>query len=165
MSAGSVPTTSAWRGRLPWLAMAAVLAIALAVGAQGRAGPVTEAQRVRHIASEIRCPTCRNQSAAESDAAAAKAVRDEIDRRVRAGQSDGEIVAFMVSRYGSDILLTPESSGIASLVWALPVVAVVVAVAALAVAFRRWRARPGVEVSAEDRVLVERALHTEASQP
>ena len=113
---------------------------------------------MRHIASEIRCPTCRNQSAAESDAAAAKAVREEIGRRVRAGESDGEIVAFMVSRYGSDILLKPEGSGVASLVWVLPVIAVIVALAGLVFAFRRWRARPGVEVSAEDRALVEREL-------
>jgi cytochrome c-type biogenesis protein CcmH len=146
------------KSRWVWLAMAFVLAIALAIGAQGRSGPMTQAQRVKHIASEIRCPTCRNQSAAESDAAAAKAVRDEITRRVRAGQSDGEIVEFMVSRYGSDILLKPEGSGVASLVWTLPVVAVVVAVAALAVAFRRWKARPGVTVSDEDRALVEREL-------
>ena len=151
------------KGRLPWLLMALVLAVALAIGAQGHSGPRTEAQRVKHIASEIRCPTCRNQSAAESDAAAAKAVRDEITRRVRAGESDGEIVAFMVSRYGSDILLKPEGSGVASLVWALPVVAVVVALAGLAVAFRRWRARPGVEVSAADRALVERELEQEDS--
>jgi len=146
------------RSRWVWLAMAAVLVIALAIGAQGRSGPMTQAQRVKHIASEIRCPTCRNQSAAESDAAAAKAVRDEITRRVRAGQSDGEIVEFMVSRYGSDILLKPAGSGVASLVWTLPVVAVVVAVAALAFAFRRWKARPGVTVSDEDRALVEREL-------
>jgi cytochrome c-type biogenesis protein CcmH len=149
------------RSRWVWLAMAVVLAVALVIGAQGRSGPMSEAQRVKHIASEIRCPTCRNQSAAESDAAAAKAVRDEIDRRVRDGQSDGEIVAFMVSRYGSDILLKPEGSGIASLVWVLPVVAVVVALAGLALAFRRWRARPGISVSDEDRALVERELQRE----
>jgi cytochrome c-type biogenesis protein CcmH len=146
------------RGRLPWLLMALVLAVALAIGAQGRSGPRTQAPRVKHIASEIRCPTCRNQSAAESDAAAAKAVRDEITRRVQAGESDGTIIAFLESRYGSDILLKPEGSGVASLVWSLPVVAVVVALAGLAVAFRRWRARPGVFVSDEDRVLVEREL-------
>ena len=147
-----------WRGRLPWLVMALVLAGALVIGARDRSGPVTESQRVRDIASEIRCPTCRSQSAAESDAAAAKAVRDEIRRRVQAGQSDGEIVAFIVSRYGRDILLKPEGSGVAALVWVLPVAAVVVALAALAVAFRRWRARPGAVVTPEDRALVERAL-------
>ena len=36
---------------------------------------------------------------------------------MHAGESDGEIVAFLVSRYGSDILLKPEGSGVASLVW------------------------------------------------
>jgi len=149
------------KSRWTWLALGVVLAVALVIGAQGRSGPMTEAQRVRHIASEIRCPTCRNQSAAQSDAAAAKAVRDEIDRRVKAGQSDGEIVAFMVSRYGSDILLKPEGSGVASLVWVLPVVAVVVALGALAFAFVRWRARPGVAVSEDDRALVERELERE----
>jgi cytochrome c-type biogenesis protein CcmH len=146
------------RGRLPWLVMAVVIAGALVVGARGRSGPPTENQRVQHIASEIRCPTCRNQSAAESDAAAAKAVRDEIRRRVRAGQSQGQIVAFLVSRYGSDILLKPEGSGVAGLVWALPVVAVIGALAGLALTFRRWRARPGVQVSPEDRALVEQEL-------
>ncbi len=149
------------KSRWAWLAMAAVLVVALVIGAQGRSGPMTQAERVKHIASEIRCPTCRNQSAAESDAAAAKAVRDEIQRRVQAGQSDGEIVAFMVSRYGDDILLKPQGSGVASLVWVLPVVAVVVALAGLGIAFRRWRARPGVKVSEEDRALVERELERE----
>ena len=146
------------RGRLPWLVMALVIAGALVVGARGRSGPPTENQRVQHIASEIRCPTCRNQSAAESDAAAAKAARDEIRRRLRAGQSDGQIVAYFVGRFGSDILLKPEGSGVAGLVWALPVVAVIGAVAGLAVTFRRWRARAGVAVSPEDRALVEREL-------
>ena len=52
-------------------------------------------------------------------------------------------------------------AGVASLVWALPVVAVVVALFGLGVAFRRWRSRPGVDVSAEDRALVERELQRE----
>ena len=137
---------------------ALVIAGALFVGAHRPSGPRTENQRVQHIASEIRCPTCRNQSAAESDAAAAKAVRYEIRRRVRDGQSEGEIVAFLVSRYGSDILLKPQASGVAGLVWALPVVAVIGALAGLVVAFRRWRARPEVAVTPADRELVERAL-------
>ena len=138
--------------------MALVIAGALFVGAHGRSGPPTESQRVRRIASEIRCPECRNQSAADSDAAAARAVRDEIGRRVHAGQPDGQIVAFLLSRYGNDILLKPKASGVAGLVWALPVVAVIVALAALAFTFRRWRARPHVPVSSEDRALVEREL-------
>lgn len=150
-------------GRWVWAVMALVLAGALFVGAQQGGGPRTEGQRVHAIASEVRCPTCRNQSAADSDAAAAKAVRDEIRRRVRSGQSDEEIVGFLVSRYGRDILLKPESSGVAGLVWALPVAAVVAALAGLIFTFRRWRARPGVPLSEEDRALVERELESAES--
>ena len=146
------------KGRLPWLVMAVVLVSALVIGTRGRSGPPTENQRVQRIASQVRCPTCRELSAAESDAAAAKAIRTEVGRRVRAGESDGQILAFLVSRYGDDILLKPKGSGVAGLVWVLPVAAVVCALAGLAVAFRRWRAHPGVAVSPEDRALVEREL-------
>ena len=138
--------------------MAVVLVTALAVGAQGRRGPETEGQRVHRLASGVRCPTCRNISAADSDAAAARAVRDEIRRQVRAGASDTEIRSYFVARYGREILLKPEGGGVAGLVWALPVVAVVAAVAGLVVAFRRWRAGPAPAVSPADRELVERAL-------
>jgi cytochrome c-type biogenesis protein CcmH len=139
--------------------MAVVLAGALVIGAQTRSRP-TESARVQHIASEIRCPQCRSQSVAESDAATAKAVRDDIRRRVRAGESDGQIIGSIVSKFGGDILLKPKASGVAGLVWVLPVAAVVVALAAMAFAFRRWRARPGAVVSPEDRALVERAMET-----
>ena len=124
---------------LPWLALAAVLAVALLVGAGRHGGRATPAQRAHRIAGELRCPTCRSLSAAESDAKAAKAVRDEIARRVRAGESDGEIRAYFVSRYGRDILLEPEGTGVAAIVWVLPVAALVCGIAGLAVAFRPRR--------------------------
>jgi cytochrome c-type biogenesis protein CcmH len=146
------------KGRLVWLVMGAVLVTALVLGSRGSSAPPTENQRVHRIALQVRCPTCRELSAAESDAAASKAVRTEIRRRVRAGEGDGHIIAFLVSRYGDDILLKPKSTGVASLVWVLPVAALICALAGLGVAFRRWRARPGVAVSAEDRALVEREL-------
>ena len=145
---------------LPWLALAAVLAIALAVGAGRHGGRATPAQRAHRLAGELRCPTCRSLSAAESDAKAARAVRAEIARRVRAGESDGEIRAYFVSRYGRDILLEPEGTGVAALVWVLPVAAVLCALAGLAVAFRRWRVTPGAAVSDEDRARVEKALRS-----
>ena len=124
---------------LPWLALAAVLAVALLVGAGRHGGRATPAQRAHRIAGELRCPTCRSLSAAESDAKAAKAVRDEIGRRVRAGESDSEIRAYFVSRYGRDILLEPQGTGVAAIVWVLPVAALVCGIAGLALYFRRRR--------------------------
>lgn len=141
---------------LPWAVMA-VLAVVVLVVATGGGDPTPE-ERVRALEGTIRCPTCKGQSVRESAAPASQAVRAEIQRRVAAGESDGEIRAFLVSRYGESILLRPPASGVAGLVWALPVVLVVVGAAGLALLFRRWRPVP-VEVTDDDRVLVERARH------
>jgi cytochrome c-type biogenesis protein CcmH len=145
--------------------MALVLVAALAVGARGQSGPPTDAQRVNRIADQVRCPTCRGLSAADSDAPAARAVREEVLRRVQAGETDGAILAYLVSRYDASILLKPEGDGVAGLVWALPVAGLVVAIGALILAFRRWRAGPGTAVSAADRALVDEALTTTFGPP
>lgn len=142
---------------LPWLAMGVLLVGALVVGAEGDGSGRTTEGRVRAIALEVRCPTCEGLSVEESDAATARAVRDEIRRRVEAGESNGEIRAYLVSRFGKDILLRPEASGVSGLVWALPVAAAVCALGGLAFAFRRWRGVPDVEPTREDRALVEQA--------
>ena len=152
-----VATSRRSAGRWTWLVMVAVLAIALFIGSRGDGEPRTERQRINAIASEVRCPTCRGLSAAESDAKAAEAVRTEIARRVEDGQTDGEIKAYLASRYGSDILLRPEGSGVSALVWALPVGALVVASAGLVFAFRRWRPTSPTPATDADVVLVARA--------
>jgi cytochrome c-type biogenesis protein CcmH len=142
-----------------WLLMLAVLALSLAVGVSGSRSPRTEADRVNAIASEVRCPTCRSLSAAESDAKAAAAVKEEIRTRLRAGQSDAEIRGYLASRYGQDILLRPDATGLAGLVWSIPVALFLVALAGLFAAFRRWRqvVPPPTE---EERALVEEALRS-----
>ncbi len=146
--------------RLSWLALAVVLAGALAIGARGGGSPPTDAERAHRIAAGIRCPTCRSQSMADSDAPAAKAGREEILRRVKEGQSDAEIRAYFVGRYGEAILLAPPRSGVSGLVWVLPVLAVAAAAVGLALAFRRWQPRHR-RASDEDRALVEEALGAE----
>ena len=143
-----------------WAVMALVLVVALGVGARGRSGPPTDAQRADRIADQVRCPTCRGLSAADSDAPAARAMREEVLRRVQAGDTDQAILGYIVSRYDGSILLQPEGDGVAGLVWALPVAGLVGAVGGLVLAFRRWRTRPGAAVSAADRALVDEALTT-----
>jgi len=127
------------RARLTWLAIALVVTAALFVGARGRGGHETEAARANRIASSIRCPTCRGLSAAESDARASIAIRDEIRRRVHDGETDDQIRDFLASRYGDDIRLVPPSSGIGAVVWVLPAIAFATGAGALALAFSRWR--------------------------
>ena len=142
--------------RAAWAVMGLVLVVALVIGARTDGDP-TEAQRVARISREVRCPTCAGLSVAESDAKAAQAVRDEIRERVHAGETDGEIRAYLASRYGRDILLTPKADGVDALVWAVPVAAAVCGGAGLAFAFARWRRRSGAVPTPEDRALVEQA--------
>ena len=124
---------------LPWVALGVVVMVALAIGASTSGGGDSDAARAKRLSQEVRCPTCRGLSAAESDAKAAQAVRAEIRSRVAAGQSDEDIRAYLASRYGDDILLRPEGSGVTGLVWALPVAALVCGAAGLGFAFRRWK--------------------------
>jgi cytochrome c-type biogenesis protein CcmH len=143
---------------LPWVLLAAVLIGALIIGTTRQRHPHDLESRVRHIAAQVKCPTCEGLSAAESDAASSTAIRDEVRRRLQQGENERQIKAFLVSRYGHDILLKPPSTGLSSLVWFLPVAAFICALAGLVVAFRRWRVRSGVRPSAADRALVEKAM-------
>lgn len=146
--------------RVSWIVMSVVVVAALAVAATGDRAPRTEAERVQALASEVRCPTCESLSAAESDAKAAQAVRDEIRTRVRRGESNDEIRAFLVSRFGDEILLKPKAEGIVALVWFVPVAVGVGLAAGLVSALRRWRQNAPPAPSESDRALVDEALHT-----
>jgi cytochrome c-type biogenesis protein CcmH/NrfF len=143
---------------LPWAALLVVVAVALGVGTFDRGGGArSDEERAQSLAEGFRCPTCRGQSVADSDAPAAQAIRQQIERQVEEGRTDAQIRDYVLSRYPRSELVPPRS-GLAGLVWVLPVAAVVVAACALAVAFRRWRVVGGRGgPSPEDRVLVERA--------
>jgi cytochrome c-type biogenesis protein CcmH len=121
-----------------WALLVVVVVGALVYGTTDR-DTTTDADRVERIADSVRCPTCRGQSVADSDAPAASNVRTDIERRVAEGETDDQIRAALVARFGDGILLNPPRSGVAGLVWVLPVAGVVVAGGGLVVAFRRWR--------------------------
>ena len=125
--------------RLAWIALAIAVVVAFVVALSGSSDhKATAAERADAIAHNVRCPTCRGQSVAESAAPAAQAIRTEVRRRIDAGQSREQIETYLETRYGSDILLTPPRNGIGGLVWVLPVVAIVAAAGGLALALQRW---------------------------
>jgi len=116
------------------------------------------AARAHAIASDLRCPVCQGLSVADSPSETAKAIYDDIRRRVDAGESDSAIKAHYVASYGEWVLLKPRTTGISALVWILPATALLLGAAGLAFAFRRWRRQPVLAASDEDRALVEAAL-------
>lgn len=150
-------------GWVPWGVMAAVVVALLTVGSLG-GDPPTLDDRAQGLEETIRCPSCASQSVANSDAPSAEAVRVLIRERLEAGDSDEEIRDYVASRYpnGRQLLLDPSGEGFGALVWALPVVAAVVAVAALVRRFGDWR--PGtLDATDDDRALVAAALAAERS--
>lgn len=134
-----------------------VVVVALVVGASGGDAPPDDAERAQAIAGSVRCPTCAGQSVASSGAPAAAAIRADIDRRVAAGQTADEIRASLVAAYGERVLMNPPASGLAGLVWVLPVAVLVVALGGLALALRRWRPASVAAATEEDRQLVAEA--------
>lgn len=145
-----------------WLPAAALVGIAVAVLAIGASRPShpTLDQKVLSIAGEVRCPVCEGQSAAQSDTASSMQIRDQIRQQLQAGRSQGQILAGIVQAYGPGILEKPPASGVSLTVWVVPVVAFVLALGGLGVAFVRWRSRSAAaRPSVEDRLLVDQALH------
>lgn len=106
--------------------LAAILfALALAIGGPVLAGPqpdeilddpVLEA-RARNISSGLRCLVCRNESIDDSNADFSRTMRLLVRERLVAGDSDAEVVDFIVDRYGEYVLLKPRFTLANAFVW------------------------------------------------
>jgi cytochrome c-type biogenesis protein CcmH/NrfF len=98
-----------------------------------------DVQRIAHLESIVRCPACEDLSVAQSNAPSSLAVRHEIVRRVREGQSDTRILTSLEARYGTAVLLAPRAGGLGYLLWAVPVGVFVVGAALYGRLVRRRR--------------------------
>lgn len=150
------------KGWIGWSVLALALVALLAIGTTRDSGPTTPQDRIDSISKRLACPVCDGESIYESRAPAAESIRKDIKRRVNEGvESDDEIIEAIDSVQQTSIILTPKSSGFEALVWVLPIAVLVLAVAGLAVAFRRWRRQIEAAPSDDDRELVAAALRSE----
>lgn len=83
--------------------------------------PVLET-RARDLSSGLRCMVCQNQSIDASDAELARDLRVLVRERLVAGDTDGEVIDYIVSRYGEFVLLKPRFSARTMMLWATPVI-------------------------------------------
>jgi cytochrome c-type biogenesis protein CcmH len=81
--------------------------------------PVLEA-RARALSKELRCMVCQNESIDDSAAPLAHDLRVLVRERLRAGDSDAQVLNFLVARYGEFVLLRPRLSWHTALLWGLP---------------------------------------------
>ncbi|GEO99390.1 cytochrome c-type biogenesis protein [Methylobacterium haplocladii] len=85
--------------------------------------PVLES-RARHISEGLRCLVCQNQSIDDSDAPLAKDLRVIVRERLTAGDSNNQVVDYLVARYGEFVLLRPVFGWHTLLLWLTPLLAV-----------------------------------------
>jgi cytochrome c-type biogenesis protein CcmH len=83
------------------------------------ADPAKEA-RARDLSRELRCMVCQNQSIDDSEAPLARDLRLLVRERIAAGDSDSQVVDFLVARYGEFVLLKPRFNPHTLLLWLVP---------------------------------------------
>lgn len=131
-----------------WAHIAFVLAI---LGALGTVAPANAVQpgealadgaleaRARTLSRELRCMVCQNESIDESNAPLARDLRLLVRERLVAGDSDGQVIDFLVARYGEFVLLRPRFSTQTVVLWASPVVVLAAGAVFLILRSRRRR--------------------------
>ena len=83
------------------------------------ADPIKEA-RARELSRELRCMVCQNQSIDDSEAPLARDLRLLVRERIASGDSDAQVIDFLVARYGEFVLLQPRFEPHTLLLWLLP---------------------------------------------
>jgi cytochrome c-type biogenesis protein CcmH len=154
---------------------AGVLAAALMIGAapafavqpdEMMADPAKEA-RARELSKELRCMVCQNQSIDDSEAPLARDLRLLVRERIAAGDSDGQVMDFLVARYGEFVLLRPRFNEHTLLLWLIPPLAL------FGGGFALWRTSrrranlakgggdPDLALTADEEARLERLLNDE----
>jgi cytochrome c-type biogenesis protein CcmH len=100
------------------------------------ANPVQEA-RARALSEELRCMVCQNESIDASEAPLAHDLRVLVRDRIKAGDTDPQILDFLVARYGEFVLLRPRLSWHTAALWGLPPGLLLIGVVMLVVVMRR----------------------------
>ncbi len=142
---------------MPWVALIAVVIVGVVV-LIGRSGPSNSpAARANRLEHQLACPVCEGQSVFDSNSSQSAAIRDDIPRRIAAGQSDQQIRDYYVTLYGEKMLETPSNSGLGIVAWGVPALAVILGAAGIFVAVRRWSHTPRLPATAADEAIVRRA--------
>lgn len=154
------------------LALLAALAVAFAALPAGAVAPdeilddpVLE-QRARDLSENLRCMVCQNQSIDDSDAPLAKDLRVLVRERLVAGDTNAEVIDYLVARYGEFVLLKPRFSWNTLLLWGVAPLALLVGAGTLLFAARRRQrtlaTTRSTTLSAEEQAKLDRILAEQA---
>ncbi|MER8764643.1 MULTISPECIES: cytochrome c-type biogenesis protein [unclassified Mesorhizobium] len=121
------------------------------------ADPALEA-RARALSEGLRCMVCQNQSIDESDADLARDLRILVRQRLVAGDTDRQVMDYVVSRYGEFVLLKPRFNLRNVLLWGTPVLLLLVGGTFILVAARSRRSTVTAALTAEEQTALDKML-------
>lgn len=136
---------------MTWCLVIVLLLPSLALAGEAKPladDPRAEA-RLKHLATELRCLVCQNQTLADSNAPLAEDLRREVRDMIGKNMTDQEIIDFLVARYGDFVRYRPPVKATTMLLWAGPFLLLVVGATVLVVALRR-RARQPLDTMLSD---------------
>jgi len=103
--------------------------------------------RARTLSKELRCMVCQNQSIDDSEAPLAHDLRVLVRDRLKAGDSDAQVLDFLVARYGEFVLLRPRFAWHNAALWGVPPAVLLIGIVAIVVVIRRRRRTPVPEAA------------------
>jgi len=107
------------RALLALMMVATMASAALAVQPDEIMSDAAKEARARDLSRELRCMVCQNQSIDDSEAPLARDLRLLVRERIAAGDSDAQVIDFLVARYGEFVLLKPRLNSHTWLLWFL----------------------------------------------
>jgi cytochrome c-type biogenesis protein CcmH len=128
--------------------------------------PAKEA-RARDLSRELRCMVCQNQSIDDSEAPLARDLRLLVRERIAAGDSDNQVIDFLVARYGEFVLLKPRVNQHTLVLWLLPPLALMGGGLALWLHNSRRKSAgdpPVLHLTEEEEARIERLIAAESAQ-
>jgi len=139
------------------LMVGCVSAMAAGLEAFDFSGNVDE-NRYKHLIIELRCLVCQNQSLADSDAGLAHDLRREVWELMDQGQSDTQIIEFLVTRYGDFVLYNPPVKPSTYILWYGPFVLLAIGLLVLVRTLKRRGKQTDSAFSAEERERLKQIL-------
>jgi cytochrome c-type biogenesis protein CcmH len=107
-------------------------------------------QRTNEVASLLRCPVCQGLSVADSPSTMAQDMKHQVREFLARGYTQEQILAYFERSYGQFVLLKPKFSGVSTLVWLLPIAALIFGAVVVLSKAKQLEAGPAKEAAAAE---------------
>ena len=143
--------------------LALLLGLVLAAAVCAKEAPTAAAdpaleKRVMMLAAELRCLVCQNQTIADSHAELAIDLKNQVREKLKQGDSEEKIIAYMVARYGDFVLYKPPMKATTLALWVGPFALLLAALGGLYYYIARRRSAPGQALSEDEQARVRSLL-------